>query len=69
MAAREGNLRDLQSALDRRKFAVARDDISPNKCTPLHVAVIFGHAGNTSSYLYTQTKKSHTRFLGALVHF
>lgn len=45
LAARNGSLRDLQSALDRRKFAVAKDDISPNKCTPLHVATIFGHAG------------------------
>ncbi|EGI64538.1 hypothetical protein G5I_07045 [Acromyrmex echinatior] len=43
MAAREGNLRDLQSALDRRKFAVARDESSPHGATPLHVAVIFGH--------------------------
>lgn len=43
MAAREGNLRDLQGALDRRKFAVARDGSSPNGATPLHVAVIFGH--------------------------
>lgn len=45
MAAREGSLRDLQSALDRRKFAVAKDDISPNGATPLHIASIFGHAG------------------------
>ncbi|XP_033220380.1 uncharacterized protein LOC117174999 isoform X2 [Belonocnema kinseyi] len=43
MAAREGNLRDLQSALDRRKFAIARDGSSPRGATPLHVAVIFGH--------------------------
>ncbi|XP_037035918.1 uncharacterized protein LOC119074076 isoform X3 [Bradysia coprophila] len=45
LAAREGSLRDLQSALDRRKFAVAKDDISPNGATPLHVATVFGHAG------------------------
>lgn len=45
MSAREGSLRDLQSALDRRKFAIAKDDISPNGCTPLHVATVFGHAG------------------------
>ncbi|XP_059612657.1 uncharacterized protein LOC132259125 [Phlebotomus argentipes] len=45
LAAREGNLRDLQSALDRRKFAVAKDEISPNGATPLHVATIFGHTG------------------------
>uniref|UniRef100_A0A1L8D826 Uncharacterized protein n=1 Tax=Nyssomyia neivai TaxID=330878 RepID=A0A1L8D826_9DIPT len=44
-AAREGNLRDLQSALDRRKFAVAKDEISPNGASPLHVATIFGHTG------------------------
>ncbi|XP_070169164.1 uncharacterized protein [Polyergus mexicanus] len=43
MAAREGNLRDLQNALDRRKFAVARDESSPHGATPLHVAVIFGN--------------------------
>jgi len=41
-AAQEGVLRDLQAALDRRKFAVARDKISPNGATPLHVAVVFG---------------------------
>lgn len=44
VAAREGSLRDLQSALDRRKFAIAKDDCSPGKCTPIHVATIFGHA-------------------------
>ncbi|XP_015123171.1 uncharacterized protein LOC107045408 [Diachasma alloeum] len=43
IAAREGNLRDLQNALDRRKFAIARDGASPHGATPLHVAVIFGH--------------------------
>ncbi|KAL1497770.1 hypothetical protein ABEB36_008672 [Hypothenemus hampei] len=41
-AAREGSLRDLQAALDRRKFAVAKDKISPNGASPLHVAVAFG---------------------------
>ncbi|XP_020709373.2 uncharacterized protein LOC105688504 isoform X1 [Athalia rosae] len=45
IAAREGNLRDLQGALDRRKFAVARDGSSPNGATPLHIAIIFGHTG------------------------
>ncbi|XP_058122433.1 uncharacterized protein LOC131293299 [Anopheles ziemanni] len=45
LAAREGSLRDLQSALDRRKFATAKDEISPHGATPLHVATIFGHAG------------------------
>ncbi|XP_034950982.1 uncharacterized protein [Chelonus insularis] len=43
IAAREGNLRGLQNALDRRKFAIARDSVSPHGATPLHVAVIFGH--------------------------
>ncbi|XP_050310210.1 uncharacterized protein LOC126746131 isoform X5 [Anthonomus grandis grandis] len=41
VSAREGNLRDLQAALDRRKFAVARDVVSPNGATPLHVAIVF----------------------------
>lgn len=45
LAARDGNLRDLQAALDRRKFATARDKASPYGGTPLHVATIFGHAG------------------------
>lgn len=45
MAAREGSLRDLQAALDRRKFAIARDEVSPHGATPLHVATIFGHTG------------------------
>ncbi|KAK2575088.1 hypothetical protein KPH14_008818 [Odynerus spinipes] len=43
MASREGNLRDLQSSLDRRKFAIARDGSSPHGATPLHVAVVFGN--------------------------
>ncbi|KAJ8682809.1 hypothetical protein QAD02_018601 [Eretmocerus hayati] len=42
-AAREGELKDLQTSLDRRKFAVAKDKSSPHGATPLHVAVIFGH--------------------------
>lgn len=65
VAAREGGIRELQTALDRRKFSTAKDEISPkgktlinqrhtvkitNLCfhlatTPMHVAVIFGHAG------------------------
>ncbi|XP_055642710.1 uncharacterized protein LOC129779322 isoform X2 [Toxorhynchites rutilus septentrionalis] len=45
IAAREGSLRDLQSALDRRKFATAKDEVSPHGATPLHVATIFGHSG------------------------
>ncbi|XP_073812016.1 uncharacterized protein isoform X9 [Musca autumnalis] len=43
-AARGGSLLNLQQALDRRKFAVAKDEISPNGATPLHVAVLFGHS-------------------------
>lgn len=50
LASREGSLRDLQSALDRRKFAVAKDEISPNGATPLHVAAVFGHAGEFFNY-------------------
>lgn len=42
IAAKEGNIRDLQAALDRRKFAIARDAVSPNGATPLHVATVFG---------------------------
>lgn len=49
MAARDGSLRDLQAALDRRKFAIAKDRISPNEASPLHVAIIFG---NTSIVRY-----------------
>ncbi|XP_073969113.1 uncharacterized protein isoform X7 [Rhodnius prolixus] len=41
-AAREGDLRAVQTALDRRKFAVARDNSTPLKPTPLHVAALFG---------------------------
>lgn len=29
IAAREGSLRDLQAALDRRKFSIAKDEVSP----------------------------------------
>lgn len=50
LAAREGNLRDLQAALDRRKFAIARDPISPNGATPLHVATVCGKT-NIMKYL------------------
>ncbi|KAJ4431185.1 hypothetical protein ANN_19782 [Periplaneta americana] len=42
-AAQEGRLRDLQAALDRRKFAVARDGSNAMGTTPLHVATLFGH--------------------------
>lgn len=49
MAARDGSLRDLQAALDRRKFAIARESISPNGASPLHVATVFG---NTSIVRY-----------------
>ncbi|XP_072387458.1 uncharacterized protein [Diabrotica undecimpunctata] len=48
-AARSGSLRDLQAALDRRKFAIAKDSISPKGASPLHVAVAFG---NTSIVRY-----------------
>lgn len=47
-AARDGGLLALQQALDRRKFAIAKDDISPNGSTALHVAVLFGHTGTSS---------------------
>ncbi|XP_049873581.1 uncharacterized protein LOC126372085 [Pectinophora gossypiella] len=50
LAAREGNIRDLQAALDRRKFAIARDPISPNGATPLHIATVFGKT-NIMKYL------------------
>uniref|UniRef100_A0A1I8P3T3 Uncharacterized protein n=1 Tax=Stomoxys calcitrans TaxID=35570 RepID=A0A1I8P3T3_STOCA len=43
-ASRNGSLLNLQQALDRRKFAIAKDEISPNGATPLHVAVLFGHS-------------------------
>ncbi|KAK9881639.1 hypothetical protein WA026_017161 [Henosepilachna vigintioctopunctata] len=49
VAARDGSLRDLQAALDRRKFAIAKDGISPDGASPLHVAIIFG---NTSIVRY-----------------
>lgn len=39
----------MQAALDRRKFAIAKDKISPNGASPLHVATIFG---NTSIVRY-----------------
>ncbi|XP_058794332.1 uncharacterized protein LOC131666023 isoform X2 [Phymastichus coffea] len=42
-AAKDGNLKELQISLDRRKFAMAKDQSSPHGATPLHVAVIFGH--------------------------
>ncbi|XP_057668125.1 uncharacterized protein LOC130901063 isoform X2 [Diorhabda carinulata] len=48
-AARNGSLRNLQAALDRRKFAIAKDNISPKGASPLHVAVVFG---NTSIVRY-----------------
>ncbi|CAH2048520.1 unnamed protein product, partial [Iphiclides podalirius] len=50
IAAKDGNIRDLQTALDRRKFAIARDPISPNGATPLHVATVFGKT-NIIKYL------------------
>ncbi|VVC92146.1 unnamed protein product [Leptidea sinapis] len=50
VAARQGDIKDLQAALDRRKFAIARDPISPNGSTPLHVATVFGKT-NIVKYL------------------
>ncbi|XP_045516917.1 uncharacterized protein LOC123709556 [Pieris brassicae] len=50
LAAKEGNIRELQAALDRRKFAIARDPISANGATPLHVATVFGKT-NIIKYL------------------
>jgi len=41
-SARSGQLRELQAALDRRKFAVARDPRTPAGATPLHAAVLLG---------------------------
>ncbi|XP_055915941.1 uncharacterized protein LOC129948851 isoform X5 [Eupeodes corollae] len=43
-AARQGTLYQLQAALDRRKFAIAKDESSPCGASPLHVAVLFGHS-------------------------
>lgn len=48
-ASRAGSLRDLQSSLDRRKFAIAKDKLSPNGASPLHTAILFG---NTSIVRY-----------------
>lgn len=42
-ASKQGNLKELQVSLDRRKFAMAKDQLSPHGATPLHVACIFGH--------------------------
>ncbi|CAK1556391.1 unnamed protein product [Leptosia nina] len=50
ITARDGNISELQSALDRRKFAIARDPISANGATPLHVATVFGKT-NIIKYL------------------
>lgn len=54
VASREGSLRNLQSALDRRKFSTAKDEISPHGGTPLHVATIFGHTGITICYTFIE---------------
>ncbi|CAG7786322.1 unnamed protein product [Allacma fusca] len=40
-AAASGNLRDLQTILDRKRLALARD---PNGLVPLHKAVLNGHS-------------------------
>ncbi|XP_045498515.1 uncharacterized protein LOC123696406 [Colias croceus] len=50
LAAKNGNIRELQAALDRRKFAIARDPISANGATPLHVATVYGKT-NIIKYL------------------
>ncbi|XP_038210051.1 uncharacterized protein LOC119830933 [Zerene cesonia] len=50
LAAKTGNIRELQAALDRRKFAIARDPISANGATPLHVATVYGKT-NIIKYL------------------
>ncbi|XP_049778415.1 inversin-A [Schistocerca cancellata] len=42
-AARAGSVRELQAALDRRRFAVARDAGCVARPTPLHAAVLLGH--------------------------
>ncbi|XP_049958096.1 uncharacterized protein LOC126474660 [Schistocerca serialis cubense] len=42
-AARAGSVRELQAALDRRRFAVARDAGCPARPTPLHAAALLGH--------------------------
>lgn len=40
-----GNIQELQKFLDRRKFAVAREDKTGYKMSPLHVAVLFNEIG------------------------
>lgn len=49
-AAREGSLRDLQAALDRRKFSTAKDEISPN--------------GNFFSTLTVKKELTHSFMIG-----
>ncbi|XP_066904241.1 uncharacterized protein [Halyomorpha halys] len=41
-SSREGDLRGVRTSLDRRKYAVAKDNSTSLKPTPLHVAVLFG---------------------------
>lgn len=67
VAARDGNLRELQAALDRRKFAIAKDKVSPNGASPLHVATIFGNssvvrylAGRFPETVHTVDKNGRT---------
>lgn len=61
MASRDGSLRDLQAALDRRKFAIAKDAGSPCGASPLHVAVVFGNT-NVVRYLAGRFPETvHTR--------
>ncbi|CAG2060953.1 unnamed protein product [Timema podura] len=66
-AAKEGRLRDLQASLDRRKFAIARDNSSGLGATPLHVATLFGHtsivrylAGRFPETLYAKDNNERT---------
>lgn len=49
-AAYSGSLLSLQQSLDRRKFAIAKYNKSPNGVTPLHIAVVFGHNGSSCHF-------------------
>ena len=66
-AACEGNLRALQSALDRRKFAVSRENHSSLHVTPLHMATLYGRtsilrflAGRFPETLHARDAKGRT---------
>nr|CAD7430961.1 unnamed protein product [Timema monikensis] len=66
-AAKEGRLRDLQASLDRRKFAISRDNSSGLGATPLHVATLFGHTsirGHTAEYYQQHPERlTHQKLL------